>query len=404
MGDLDVLRYHRPHIRNYSSIHTSTSKFSSIMNACLSAPIFTQWTPFPHCENEAQFRGVTIPTNALAAKAFYQGLPILGSAVRQTCRQRPEAKMDEVIAFGLEVLQIHAFDLGHDKTNNFDALALAWIQSTLSHVYGKIDWDLPDDEIFMATGDEDPSRRPVVLAADDCPISRAVMAKVLRKGGFEPQMVADGADILLMTPIYRPSLILLDMQMEQLDGVPTCAILQLSKLVDLPPVIFLSGNTADDAIADGLAAGGVDYIIKPFDIHQALIRIQKHLRRTQPAPPPPPTRDEEPLIQLENVVEYIGNDPEDQQLMFNLCLNVVTEKLPLLRRAMDTGDRLAIQRLAHALRGSLGMLGLPVLLQITEEIEYDHDELGAKVWNERCQQLCQLLDRIHDELRQRHAA
>jgi len=290
------------------------------------------------------------------------------------------------------------------------AQALARIQSTLSRAYGKINWHLPAETAFtptdggeLATG---LSPCPLILAADDCPISRTVMARVLRKGGFEPLIVADGADVLLMTPIYRPSLILLDMQMEHLDGVPACAMLQRSKLAAPPPVIFLSGNTDDDAIADGIKAGGIDYIVKPFDIHEALARIRQHLRHPLPVPTlaPPPGRLDEPLIQLENVIEYIGRDPEDQQLMFNLCLNVVTEKLPVLRRAIAAGDHPTIQRLAHALRGSLGMLGLPQLLHITEEIEYEHDGLGAKIWHERCQQLCQLLDRIHNELRQRHAA
>jgi HPt (histidine-containing phosphotransfer) domain-containing protein len=120
--------------------------------------------------------------------------------------------------------------------------------------------------------------------------------------------------------------------------------------------------------------------------------------------PVPLTAYDGPLVRMENVVEYLGDDPEVQRQVFQMCLDLINTSLPRLRTAVDTGDLKTLQRLAHHARGSLGMLGLPMLRELGEEIEYRYDDLGAERWRARCEELYDLLQHLHQELQERLAA
>ena len=69
-----------------------------------------------------------------------------------------------------------------------------------------------------------------------------------------------------------PDLILLDIDMPQMDGIPRC---------ELIPIIFLTGFSEMDYEVRGLKAGAVDYIVKPFAKEILLARVERHLERYQ---------------------------------------------------------------------------------------------------------------------------
>jgi len=110
------------------------------------------------------------------------------------------------------------------------------------------------------------------------------------------------------------------------------------------------------------------------------------------------------LVRMDQVVEFIGDDPDTQRQVFNLCLSLIITSLPQLRRAMKNGDLASLRRIAHHTRGSLGLLGVPHLQALGEEIEYRCDELGAERRRQRCQQLCEMLEHLQLELEARLAA
>jgi HPt (histidine-containing phosphotransfer) domain-containing protein len=114
---------------------------------------------------------------------------------------------------------------------------------------------------------------------------------------------------------------------------------------------------------------------------------------TVPSAPEP-----DPLMQRDKIVEYIGDDPDTQRQVFHLCLDLLGTSLPRLRQAVDTGDVATLRRLAHITRGSLGMLGLPTLCELGEDVEYRYNDLGVERWRQRCEALYQLLARLQQEL------
>ncbi len=119
---------------------------------------------------------------------------------------------------------------------------------------------------------------------------------------------------------------------------------------------------------------------------------------------PAPTPKSRNLVQMDKVAEFIGDDPDTQRQVFDLCLDLIVTNLPQLRKAMEREDTAAVARLAHRARGSLGMLGLPMLKELGEAIEYGYDELGTVRWHARCEELYQLFVALRQELKERLAA
>jgi len=74
----------------------------------------------------------------------------------------------------------------------------------------------------------------------------------------------------------QPDLILLDIQMPNMDGLQVCG--QIRNFVKCP-ILFLTAKVEDSDKIKGFAAGGDDYIVKPFSIEELGARVAAHLRR-----------------------------------------------------------------------------------------------------------------------------
>jgi len=116
------------------------------------------------------------------------------------------------------------------------------------------------------------------------------------------------------------------------------------------------------------------------------------------------SKHSEPLICWERMAEYVGDDHETQLQVVRLCLHALEARLPRLRTAISRANHKAVGKIAHDLRGSLGMLGLPELVSLSEQIEYEYSSLGERRWLRCCQKFYELLKRVDADLQQLHAA
>jgi len=120
-----------------------------------------------------------------------------------------------------------------------------------------------------------------VLSIDDVPANLDVLRQALETAGYEALVASDGYQGLEIAADAGPDLILLDVVMPGLDGFEVCRRLKADPGTREIPVIFLSarGETAD--IVEGLAAGGVDYVAKPFHLDEVLARVRTHIEKGQ---------------------------------------------------------------------------------------------------------------------------
>lgn len=77
-----------------------------------------------------------------------------------------------------------------------------------------------------------------------------------------------------------PSLIVSDIQMPEMGGLELITLLKKSKIYSQVPVIILSGVNNSEAHAQCLEAGAEDYLVKPFNPKELLLKIQKILQNT----------------------------------------------------------------------------------------------------------------------------
>jgi two-component system OmpR family response regulator len=125
---------------------------------------------------------------------------------------------------------------------------------------------------------EAPEHSDRVLVVDDEENIGALLSATLRLTGFEVEVARDGASALRAAARFEPDLVILDVMLPDMDGFEVAKRLRASR--DLP-VLFL---TARDAVRDrvtGLHAGGDDYVTKPFDLEEVVLRIQAILRRAK---------------------------------------------------------------------------------------------------------------------------
>ena len=116
-----------------------------------------------------------------------------------------------------------------------------------------------------------------ILVVDDDPINTKILKFLLTGEGFAVTAVHSSDEALAALRQHAYDLIFLDILMPGGDGLDLCRRI---KATATTPIIFLSGlDTVQDTVA-GLAAGGDDYIRKPFDPHEVLARAWSALRRS----------------------------------------------------------------------------------------------------------------------------
>ena len=122
------------------------------------------------------------------------------------------------------------------------------------------------------------SPKPAVLVVDDTPINLEVATTILRPH-YQALAATDGPSALALIA-RKPalSLVLLDVMMPGMDGYEVCRRIKADPALAHLPVIFLTSLNDSTSEELGFAAGGVDYIGKPFHPGTLLSRVGTHVR------------------------------------------------------------------------------------------------------------------------------
>jgi DNA-binding response OmpR family regulator len=121
-----------------------------------------------------------------------------------------------------------------------------------------------------------------LLIVEDDAALRGVLLRSLRAEGFEADAVATGRDLLEQAGRSAPDAFVIDIGLPDADGRDVCQALRSQGIG--APVLFL---TARDALTDrlsGFKSGGDDYVTKPFDIEEVVVRLEALLRRAGSGP------------------------------------------------------------------------------------------------------------------------
>jgi len=126
---------------------------------------------------------------------------------------------------------------------------------------------------------------PLIAVVDDSPADALLLSRSISKVGFEVLVAHDGDAAFRIANESLPDVILLDMTMPGRSGLDTCRLLKNHEATSTIPVIFVTAHSDTNHITDAFAAGGADYVTKPFRVDEILARIslQLQLRQAQQA-------------------------------------------------------------------------------------------------------------------------
>ncbi|MFH0735479.1 MAG: hybrid sensor histidine kinase/response regulator [bacterium] len=119
--------------------------------------------------------------------------------------------------------------------------------------------------------------KSLILIVDDNYKNLQLLGNVLRQENYEIAVSTTGLQALKTVKEVNPDLILLDVMMPEMNGYEVCKILKNDVLTTDIPIIFLTAKTAAEEIVMGLSLGAVDYITKPFNNAELLMRVKTHI-------------------------------------------------------------------------------------------------------------------------------
>jgi len=117
-----------------------------------------------------------------------------------------------------------------------------------------------------------------ILLVDDQPANLAVLREVLEAEGYKVVLAPSGQVALKNAARILPDLVLLDVMMPEMDGFEVCRRLKGDSATAEIPVIFITARDLREDIVKGFEVGGLDYITKPFQEEEVLVRVQTHVR------------------------------------------------------------------------------------------------------------------------------
>jgi len=125
--------------------------------------------------------------------------------------------------------------------------------------------------------------RGPVLVVDDEPDIVDFLTTVLADEGYRTEVARDGLEALSKIHEVQPSLVILDLMMPRMSGFEVLDTMRAAGHKKRPSVIVLSAKSTHQDILNALEKGADDFIPKPFDLEDLLLRIRVWLSRTKPA-------------------------------------------------------------------------------------------------------------------------
>jgi two-component system, sensor histidine kinase and response regulator len=243
-----------------------------------------------------------------------------------------------------------------------------------------------------------------ILIVDDNHNNLLLLNFLLSKNGYKVQQATSGKIALEAAQTQPPDLILLDILMPNINGYEVCRQLKASEATSDIPVIFISALSDVFDKVKAFEVGGVDYITKPFQIQEILVRVENQLgMRHQQVMLQQEICDrqkaeialQEANLTLEQRVQERTKELESAIL----CLQVeveerkraedrVQQSLEKERELSDLRSRL-IATLSHEFRTPLSLI-----LMASEAIEYRYERLDQQTKERKFNQIRVGVDRI----------
>lgn len=121
-----------------------------------------------------------------------------------------------------------------------------------------------------------------VLVVDDSELDSQLLASFLLDNGYELFVARNGLEAVEIARQVVPDIILMDVYMPRLDGYATSQVMSGIPELESIPIIFLTAAASPKEKVKGLQLGAVDYITKPYDFEEVVLRLNMRIQSMRP--------------------------------------------------------------------------------------------------------------------------
>jgi two-component system, OmpR family, response regulator len=216
-----------------------------------------------------------------------------------------------------------------------------------------------------------PAAKSRIFVVDDEENIGALLSATLRLAGFDVEVAATAAECLRAVDEFHPDLVILDVMLPDMGGFEVAKRLHADH--QALPVLFLTARHSVRDRVTGLILGADDYVTKPFDLEEVLLRVQAILRRTKIALP----RDDQILryadLELDEALHEVRRaerpiqlSPTEYRLLQYLLVNAgtVVSKDQILDRVWRYdfgGNGRIVESYVYHLRKKIDAAGPPLI-------------------------------------------
>ena len=118
---------------------------------------------------------------------------------------------------------------------------------------------------------------PRLLVVDDLPANVRLLEAILEPAGYAVSVASSGLEALELVVADPPDLVLLDVQMAGMNGYEVCRRIRENEATALLPVVMVTSHDSE-ARVDGIRAGADDFVTKPLDHQELLLRVRSLIR------------------------------------------------------------------------------------------------------------------------------
>jgi PAS domain S-box-containing protein len=256
-----------------------------------------------------------------------------------------------------------------------------------------------------ADGEEtSPQPRLRILLAEDHPINQTLATRLLEKQGHTVTVAASGREALALLEQRSFDLVLMDVQMPEMDGLEATACIrrQESGTDRHVPILAMTAHAMKGDRERCLAAGMDGYVSKPIqsrELYEAIAGLPTLAPIVTQAPTAScgtePLAEPAESLDLASALERVGGDAALLRDLAGMFLISYPEQLGELREAIVRHDAAAVRRVAHTLKGTIGLFGAKAALEAAHRLE----EMGRTSELGRSEEACTTLARTLDRLR-----
>jgi PAS domain S-box-containing protein len=237
---------------------------------------------------------------------------------------------------------------------------------------------------------DDSADAPLVLAVDDHPINRDLLARQIRLLGLRAETAENGQVALSMWRDGRFALVITDCHMPEMDGYEfSLAVRKIEAKQRLPrtTIIAWTANALAEESEHCQAAGMDDLLVKPANLAQLKKKLARWLSleetgNSQPAPSPHDADSWQSTkpIDYATLKQIVPDSATQTQLLQDFQSHIRADRAELLE-ILEQDDQANVERTAHRMKGSSRMVGAKDLANacaIIEQAARDGDMAGAR--------------------------